>query len=303
MATKTCIIAWRWADLKMGIPNYINVKQTQHDDFKRQLIQFKEFETAQSIHAAPTHARDISLEAIKKEIKNYLNFEDDEVIVFLHKQTNRSGNGFVTHYGYTNAARHTILAMNPEGKQKIRCVLFGQNSFLYQKMLNVNGKFGVRESTNDTVTLMTAIYKDGLLDCLEFDLVWRHYIKEYVEYADHIKSLFKNCLNHWLKLPAFENDKKYPTLHWGKELAKNQDLYDNFYKFLKFSTDPDTTTQVNSFEERIYQKSIGIIVSNADAKQAYKDLRNIIAPPNDLKRQFSLRDIHQRMDKIRNRLV
>lgn len=306
MATRTAIIAWRWRNLNVDVPNYINVSTIGNGGVKRQLIQFKERRMGE-----PDLGNDKTLQAIKKEIKTNLDAQDDDVIVFLHKQKIETlNNGMVAHSGYTHASRHAVLAMNTEANpQRIRCVLFENDSFLYRKMLNSNGDFGIVRITLDGVTSPKPLYENEVLDNRVFDKVWREYLKEYVDYADNIKSLFKNCLNHWLELPDSASDIKHPMNYWRDELMSDKTLYahktlyDHFAKFLKFSPDPHKETPTHDAEELIYQKSIALIVSDSEAKKAYQYLQNIIKPPPDLERQVSLRDIHQNMDKIRRRLA
>ena len=297
MATRTCIIAWRWQNLKIGGQNSVIVSPIGEGGIKRQLVQFKEWHTRQ-----PNVEIDRTLEAIKREIRTTLTSEEDEVIVFLHKQKQTADNNAI-YKGYTHASRHAILAMNTKAnRQQVQCVLFGDDSFLYRNMLNANGDFGIKETVNLGVKLKTRLYENEQLDHDVFNLVWRYYLKEHVEYAEHIKSLFKNCLNHWLELPAPVSEKKHAMGYWCDELSRNKDLHAQFSKFVKFSPDPLKETPTKDVEEEIYQKSIAIIVSEAEAKQAYQNLKSIIMPSHDLKRQLSLRDIHQNMDKIRQRL-
>ena len=294
------IIAWRWSKMQGTKWETVDVKQSSTANFERHLIKVKE-------PASPRPNEDMTLASIQARIRECTPNPDDEVLVFLHEQTvNKSENGREIYEGYKQKSRYDILAMdkgNRPNKPTVRCVLFGQKSFLYENLLDSSGGFGIRKNKDqDGKTVYGYIFDEGLVDDTAFDKVWRHYTEEYIEHAEHIRSIFKDCLNHWLEIPKSKNEKVHSMVYWKELLEENPTLYSKFSMFLKFNSN-EKITETHNNDEKIYQRSIAYIASNKEAKQAYDELKNIINPPPNSKRVFSLRDIHARMDLIRRQLA
>jgi hypothetical protein len=294
MGKKIIIIAWRWMSLSTDEIDEFPVENNKSQTYERHLVRVKE---------PSKNARNGSgIDKIKEYINDNNYNYNDEALVFLHRQKREGGSG------YQQQARYDLL--ESEVLCKIKCFMFSDNCLLYQNLLldrDFRTKRTVIRSGKPLLEEITKVNKETQkpeIDKETFNTVWRYYTLQYIEHTDHIRALFKNCLNHWVEIPN-KNDRQnhaYLIQHWRDELSKNEKLYGEFERFLKFSSKPDVVTKTHTLEDQIYQRSIAYIASDEKAKKAYEELKRIVLSSENSKQTFSIKEIWQRMDAIRQRL-
>ena len=296
MNKKIIIIAWRWLSLGDNELEEFAVENDKHvKTYERHLIRVKE---PYGIDEDETVAK---IEAYITENCNAM----DEIFVFLHEQKREGRNG------YNQNARYRLLEINNQKDvhYKIRCFMFSNNCPLY-KILLKDGDFRTNYlAKNFNVKMPMPIVienyttKKKEITAVPFNKVWKYYEEQYVEHEEYIRALFKDCLNHWVKIPDNEDNKKpYPMSHWRETLKDNEGLFEKFNGFLKFSSKPEIVTHTTDTEEKIYQRSIAYIASDKKAKKAYEDLKRLVALTDESEKKYSLKDIWRRMDDIRRRI-